>query len=845
MTIRLSLVLLVGFLLSIAPIKAQSVFQQKASDLVDKGLYYYEQERDIKKAAAYFEQAKQLLEQQGDRFSLDYAKILCDLSVCHQELGENSLAISLFDSAGDIVKTYYGKKHPMNGIIAQNKSLFYTSITDYESAIKWCMEAMSCYEWWYGKENERYAQCLQNLGLMYQYINDFQKSKEILLEAIPILERLNSIYCIHAYTNLLTVFSVEKDFESFAAYAQKAESLLKQNHWEDSSLAASLYGSVGYVMVTNGIADGKKYFEYALSLLQKAGGESSVEYFSGLYYYGFSLFLDGSQSDDFIPLLTTAYKQQYLNNVAFYNSTERESFITGRRFSMAKDLLFSSRIEGSQDKQLFDFLLFSKGLLLGTSLNYSKAVYDSGDSEIIEDYKELKELNKYLSGEPSSLKNISSVDAARTKATQLERKITDRLRQTGGYTDGLDYTFSDVISKLKQNEIAIEFVSFLNYKDNTEYYAALIAKRSWDCPKYIQLCKKDEIDKYSSVSPDALYGESAVSSNAYKLIWAPLGQFLSGINTVYFSPAGCLNKLAVEHLFDGEKRFEDRYNCVRVSSSRVLCLKESSCKYKASVLYGGLQYDESEEEMIAESRNYQNSSEQQPNRFRGLDNQSTRKGWSYLPGTLEEVQKISDIISRSKIGCRVYSSTIGNEESLKALSGNDFGILHIATHGFYISDYQAHKSDFFASNPFMGSTSTNEVSPLLRSGLLLSGGNRAWMGEPVPEGVEDGVLTAAEVANLDFTSCDVVVLSACETGLGEITDEGVFGLQRAFKNAGVNTIVMSLWDVDDQATSLMMQTFYRNLVRGKGKRESFSLAQKEVRKKYEEPRYWAAFIMLD
>ena len=128
---------------------------------------------------------------------------------------------------------------------------------------------------------------------------------------------------------------------------------------------------------------------------------------------------------------------------------------------------------------------------------------------------------------------------------------------------------------------------------------------------------------------------------------------------------------------------------------------------------------------------------------------------------------------------------------------------------------------------------------------MMAGGNRAWTGESIPVGVEDGILTAAEIANLDFNSCDLVVLSACETGLGEITDEGVLGLQRAFKNAGVNTIVMSLWEVDDQATSYMMQNFYKYLIKGTGKREAFSLAQEAVRKKYSDPRYWAAFIMLD
>lgn len=249
--------------------------------------------------------------------------------------------------------------------------------------------------------------------------------------------------------------------------------------------------------------------------------------------------------------------------------------------------------------------------------------------------------------------------------------------------------------------------------------------------------------------------------------------------------------------------------------------------------------------MIAESRNARGAFTAQTSVVRGFDGSITRKGWDYLPGTLEEVKQISSIISKNKISCDVFTSGKGNEESFKALSGNNFGLLHIATHGFYMTASQAQKNDYFVSNPFALQNAEAGVSPLQRSGLLLAGANKAWKGEIVPEGVEDGILTAAEIASLDLNSCDVVVLSACETGLGEITDDGVLGLQRAFKNAGVNTIVMSLWEVDDRATSLMMQTFYRNLIRGKSKRVSFTAAQDEVRKKYSDPRYWAAFIMLD
>ena len=119
----------------------------------------------------------------------------------------------------------------------------------------------------------------------------------------------------------------------------------------------------------------------------------------------------------------------------------------------------------------------------------------------------------------------------------------------------------------------------------------------------------------------------------------------------------------------------------------------------------------------------------------------------------------------------------------------------------------------------------------------------------IPDGVEDGILTAQEIANLDFIGLDLVVLSACQTALGDITSEGVYGLQRGFKKAGANTILMSLDKVDDEATKILMVDFYKNLMSGKSKHQSLKDAQKHLRQidngKYNKPEYWASFIMLD
>ena len=143
---------------------------------------------------------------------------------------------------------------------------------------------------------------------------------------------------------------------------------------------------------------------------------------------------------------------------------------------------------------------------------------------------------------------------------------------------------------------------------------------------------------------------------------------------------------------------------------------------------------------------------------------------------------------------------------------------------------------------------TNEDRSMSRSGLLFAGAGDYLYDDMLAQG-DDGILTAREISRLDLRGLGLVVLSACETGLGDVSGEGVFGLQRGFKKAGAQTLLMSLWKVDDLATQLLMTEFYRLLTIGNGKRDAFLGAQQHLRTieggKYNHPEYWAAFIMLD
>ena len=210
------------------------------------------------------------------------------------------------------------------------------------------------------------------------------------------------------------------------------------------------------------------------------------------------------------------------------------------------------------------------------------------------------------------------------------------------------------------------------------------------------------------------------------------------------------------------------------------------------------------------------------------------------------------MLKDNKLQVQLFTSKEANEESFKSLSGKHQNILHIATHGFFWTDSTAHKKDYFSQRMmWMGDDRKPQppaIDPLNRCGLLFAGANTALQGhsKELPEGVQDGILTAKEISLLDLRDADLVVLSACETGKGEITGEGVFGLQRAFKQAGAQTIIMSLWPVNDAATQLLMTEFYRNWITNhQSKREAFRNAQNTVRSQYSEPIYWAGFIMLD
>ena len=391
------------------------------------------------------------------------------------------------------------------------------------------------------------------------------------------------------------------------------------------------------------------------------------------------------------------------------------------------------------------------------------------------------------------------------------------------YGNIINSTWQTVQEKLPKNAIAIEFMICFTSEGDKVYQANIL--KPTGTPHCVQLCNEKDLNAIN---------ELYTTPMAYNLIWKTIQNELTGVSEIYFSPTGLLHKIAIEYLPDEEGTIIGQtYKMFRLSSTRELTNETISPDTKKCVIYGGIQYD-------MESSGSGKEDEETADEVK--NDRKLKGGIAYLPQTLVEMENVSKIL-KTKYELTGFSGVNATEESFKQLSGKAAIILHVATHGFYVPKYRKSAITKIIKNPF----NSLEDQSLSCSGIMMAGANNTLAKKFMPG--DDGILSAKEISRLEMGDVDLVVLSACETGLGDISDEGVFGLQRGLKKAGVNSIMMSLWEVDDEATQVFMSAFYKNLVEGQSKREAFVNAQQYLRitqdKKFDNPQFWAAFIMLD
>lgn len=441
----------------------------------------------------------------------------------------------------------------------------------------------------------------------------------------------------------------------------------------------------------------------------------------------------------------------------------------------------------------------------------------------------------------SSVRNASLLSKLYDYVLFSKNLLLDtEIQQDVDGSERIKITWKDIQQNLSEDDIAIEFISTVEDVGVYHTYHALIVDKKQPCPQMVTLFNEKDLEekkKKDTRNIDDIVGE---------LIWNPIINLYPNAKNIYFSPDCFLHMLPIEYYgSDGIKNMSEHYNMYRLSSTKEIVKKLSKPQFNSAVLFGGLDYNS-----LKEFSSKDNLGEDK-SKWRNI---AERGGFDPLYNTLIETQEIEDIFAKHNIPITLYTGENGTEESFRNLSGRNNGIIHLATHGMYVlpdeieAKREGHNFNFLESL-------VNEKDPvkediaLTHSFLVMAGGNRLVARENVLDKSKDGILTSMEISQLDLRGLDLVVLSACETAQGDIYSDGVYGLQRGFKKAGANTILMSLDKVDDEATRILMVEFYRNLANGKTKQESLKGAQRYLRKvengKYDDPKYWASFVLLD
>ena len=812
------------------------------------GLYYLNVENDYSKAKEAFVIFYNYLRNNGDTISYNFFSVINNIGLCYLNLGDLYMAISCFEYSATMGRKIYGEIHPIYANTLQNMSLYYSYTCDNVKSLQYAKETAEILKQLYGENSDNYAQGLINCGILYHSVSPTDTlCIQYLSRGIDIVKKNNgtlSPKLLTPYGELVRFMALNHDFEGAASIQKSALQIVETNNLYNTEIGANYLLSVGLYYLELGIPDARQNFGAYLGILDRLDYRTSAKYFQAYAFYTLAGFLSDTISfnNNNVEFLYSLYNLQYLKNVKFLNQKERESLLIGNEYNLYKNLIFSLHKYDSTNIKLFDFILLNKGLLLATALEYAKTIYESGDSVLIKRYEKLQ----------SDIKkdNPTGTFSSETARIQNEEREIIFAASKLGASNYVSCNYDSIMSVIKDKDVAVEYVAYNDYNRLKEgiiekRYAALVARKELEQPIYIPLCTSDDIEPLVNGYPNVLYNGGDVSQAILNLLWKPIEKYVHKGDEVYFSPDGCIYKLALENIqVDENVTLGTKYNMHRCSSTRQIRDRQTERKYHNAVLYGGLSYDVDEETMRNNSRSYAPSMTRGYTPAFGETEANVRRGWNYLPGTKQEIDDVSAILRKKKIVCDTYSGAKGNEESFKTMSGSNISILHIATHGFYIQEGDAEKVKIMQQPQWMQNTSMIDKA-LRRSGLMLAGGNKAWKSGYGIEGIEDGVLTAQEISNMNLSSVDLLVLSACETGLGDVANEGVFGLQWAFKSAGVGTIIMSLWEVDDNATALMMKIFYQELTKGKSKREAFEKAKNVVKETYVKPSQWAAFIILD
>ena len=392
------------------------------------------------------------------------------------------------------------------------------------------------------------------------------------------------------------------------------------------------------------------------------------------------------------------------------------------------------------------------------------------------------------------------------------------------------YTFKKISKSLNSNASLIEYFIYVDLEGENRY-GAFIVNTEKKTPTVIDICSVDEASSHlakDSASVNINYSLSKLYSTFIQKVEPYILH-----DTLVICPVGVLEMVNFDAITNKEHRLMDKYQIYRAYSGHSFISGIRNHRYspKTAALFGGIAYSkEQKQEAEAASRHFRLS--------RGTH--SSRGSLQYLQYSAEEIAAIRDILVKNQFKCNIYSGLDATESSFKKLEDTSPGLVHIATHGFFMR-----KDSDLINHSFFNNLELYQDYKLLRSGLFMSNSSSSWSGVLPKYGNEDGIITAYEISKMDLSNVKLAVLSACETAEGFVDNiENTQGLQYAFRLAGTGSMILNLWKVDDSISYLFMKHFYSSLFSKHDLLTAYHDALKIIKAEYPDPYDWAGFILV-
>jgi len=835
------------------------------------------------------------------------ATTLNNLGLLYEAQGKYQQAESLFTRALEITKTVYGTEHPSVAISLNNLASLYESQGKYQQAEPLYLRALAIREKVYGTEHTNIATSVNNLAVLYGKQGNYQQAEPLYLRALAIFEKEygeKHPAVATSLINLAVLYNSQKKYQQAESLYLRALPIYEKVLGKEHPLVATNLNNLAELYRVKGkYQQAEPLYRRALAIREKVinkehpdvadslNGLAELYRAQGKYQQAEPLYLrsltiyekklgkehrlvasslnglallyqaqgDINRATDFFRRGLEVHTQN-LNLIFAVGSEQRkQSYV--KTFSSTTDIIVSRSLQAANNNPAAASLALTtvlrrKGLVLDAvadNIQILRAQLNK-NPETQKLFAQWLQVQQQLSAfifsdsEKQAANPKTQMEKLEAEKAKLEAAISAKSDEFRQQTQPVELTA--IQAKIPQDAALVEIVQYQphNIKGKTDAdkfgqprYAAAVLRSSGE-PAWIDLGEAAEIDQLAIgfskklVESQGLRYQKEIRTLARTLdekLIAPLRPLLGDANHILISPDGQLTLIPFEALKDEQDKFLiERYAFSYLTSGRdLLRLQSNFNNASAPVVLADIDYNNQNQTVAsAKTSGVRGSQNRRSGDLANLQ-------FEALAATKDEAVAIKKVLPNAK----VLLGKEATETAIKQLQSPS--ILHLATHGFFIADIEQNLN---ASPDLELTPSQPKIlqveNPLLRSGLALAGFNKR---KQATNNHDDGVLTALEVAGLDLRSNQLVVLSACETGKGDVkVGDGVYGLRRALVIAGSQTQVLSLWLVDDAATKELMVKYYQNLQAGKGRHEALRAAQLEMlnSQEYQHPQYWAAFV---